>query len=275
MYLIPLIAPALLLSGTPSLGQTVVQTQSTSASDNEHGEEHKAEDESASPIVVTGSKQTRQVLAGSRLPRAPVVVNGQVATSTGVMGLVPQSGMDPFAGATRTRRTTSCVSELAAIRKEAACLVADADKYLAAGDYVPGLGLLRRITFEDGFNPQERLAASQRIYAIGVNLQDEMLRKSALLDLLETGLLSRSDTIAAHRSVLAIELNNQEYELAVERLQNILMITADNAQDWANLAVLQKQLNDPASRSSMSKAIELRQASGRPVDGSWKSFVGQ
>lgn len=275
MHLTPLIASALLLSGTPLLGQTVGQIESTTKSDTDGEEEQKAEDISTPAIVVTGSKQTRQVLIGSRLPRDPVVVEGQIATNTGVMGLVPQSGMDPFAGATRTKRTITCVSELAEIRKQAACLVADADKYMASGDNVTALGLLQRITFEGGFNPQEHLAASQRIYAIGFELQDEMLRKSALVDLLETGLLSQSDTIAAHRSLLAIALKNQETELAVDRLQNILRITADNAQDWANLAVLQKELDNPASRSSMIKAIELRQASGRPVESSWKSFVGQ
>lgn len=58
----------------------------------------------AVPIVVIGDRP-ELVVVGSNIPRHlaedPGATGGQIATNTGVAGLVPQSGMDPFAGGTR------------------------------------------------------------------------------------------------------------------------------------------------------------------------------
>jgi len=224
-------------------------------------------------IIVQGETERREVIVGSRVPTRQLIQDGPIATSTGVAGLVPGSGMDPFVGGTRTLRTKGCVSSVEAIRKPVACLIVRADEALADGDPELGAGLLRTIIDDDSFNAQERLAAAQRLYAIGDHVQDVDLREQALAQMLETGLLAERDAIAAHRSLAAIAIARSEPALAIARLAGLLRITPGRAQDWVNLAVLQRAAGEPASRASMQRAIELQLASGRPVAPGWQSFV--
>ena len=241
-------------------------------------EEPRTDDTAQAPgqvIIVEGKTERREVIAGSRVPKRQIIQDGPIATNTGTPGLVPGSGMDPFAGGTRTLRTETCVSSVEAIRKPAACLIVRADEAMADGDAELGAGLLRTIIGDDGFNEQERLAAAQRLYAIGDQFQNADLREQALIQMLETGLLGEPDAIAAHRSLVAIAIAQGELALAIARLTSLLRITPGRAQDWVNLAVLQRATDEPATRASMQRAIELQEAAGRPVSPAWQSLVDE
>ena len=265
------IVPTLIAIASPAYAEQSLEVpqrpQSVETNDDETAPEP------APAIVVHGSADRRMVLTGSRLPRAPVRKDGPVATDTGVMGLVPGSGMDPFAGGTRKITTKTCRSDGEAISKEAACLLAKADRSWENGDAELGASLLRSMADEDHFNAEERLAASQRLYAIGDGIQSRALREEALIKMIDTGLLPQSDAIAAHRTLVAMAMKRAEPTLAVSRLESLLSVSPGRAQDWVNLAVLQRRLGDPASRTSMLRAIDLNEAAGRPIDPSWRSFL--
>ena len=239
-------------------------------------DETQPENASAEPgqvIIVEGATERRKVIVGSRVPRRQIIQDGPIATSTGTAGLVPQSGMDPFAGGTRIIRTKSCASSSKAIRKSAACLIVRADEALADGDPKLGADLLQAMFTDENFHGEERLAAAQRLYVIAEQTQDAGLREQALVQMLETGLLAEPDGIAAHRTLAAIAIARGEPALAIARLSVLLRITPGRAQDWVNLAVLQRAADRPESRASMQRAIELQEASGRPVAPAWQSFV--
>lgn len=263
--------PCLILAGTPLGAEPPAQVAVSSTA-----EEPPADEAAQAPgqiIIVEGEAERRKVIVGSRVPKRQIIQDGPIATSTGVAGLVPGSGMDPFVGRTRTLRTNSCVSSDESIRKPAACLIVRADEALADGDSELSAGLLRTIISDDSSNNHERLAAAQRLHAIGDQLRDADLREQALVQMLATGLLANTDTIAAHRSLAAIAIAKSEPELAIARLTSLLRITPGRAQDWVNLAVLQRAAGEPASRASMQRAIELQRAAGRPVAPGWESFV--
>lgn len=265
------VLPCLILSASPLTAQPPAAAQVVLAAEEAEPDEIVRAPEQV--IIVQGETERREVIVGSRVPKRQLIQDGPIATSTGVAGLVPGSGMDPFAGGTRTLRTKSCVSSVAAIRKPAACLILSTDEALADGDPQAALGLLRAMINDDTFNGQERLAAAQRLFAIGEQLQDAGLREQSLVRMLETGLLAEPEAISAHRSLVAIAIAGSKPDVAIARLISMLRITPGRAQDWVNLAVLQKAAGEPASRVSMQRAIDLQQAAGRAVAPGWRSFL--
>lgn len=265
------VMPTLIVIASPAYAEQILDVPQTPQSAQKSGGE--TSQEPAPAIVVHGTADKRIVMAGSRLPRTPVRNGGPIATNTGVMGLVPGSGMDPFAGGTRKITTKTCISDGEAISKEAACLLVKADRAWKSGDAELGTSLLRRIALEGHYNAEERLAASQRLYAIGDGIQSQALREEALIKMIATGLLPESDAISAHRTLVAMAMKRAEPTLAVARLHSLLSVSPGRAQDWVNLAILQSQLDDPASSASMHRAIKMNEAAGRPVDPSWRSFL--
>ncbi len=102
-----------------------------------------------SEIVVRGKKVAWRAVLGSRLPRViepdPRGFVSQVASETGVAGLTPQSGMDPFAGGTRKVTVKTCKGSDSRMTLVALCDLALAQKGILDRDFGLARGAIDRV----------------------------------------------------------------------------------------------------------------------------------
>ena len=109
----------------------------------------------ATPVIVEADRDTPEPRAqlGSRIPQAPRFTDLAIATSTGIAGLTPGAGLEPFHGANRVskRITSTCVSDHEAIGERAACLLLNARSALADGEIEAAADIYRFRVSAEGF----------------------------------------------------------------------------------------------------------------------------
>ena len=224
------------------------------------------------PIVVTAEPERREVIVGSRIARRPVFVDGPIATSTGTPGLVPQSGMDPTAGATVLRKRESFVASREGIGKDAARLLFMAQERAQGGDIDTSYGILASLADPAAFSEAEARAALERMYILGAEAQRDDIRQFALHGLLETQ-LPPADEASARRTLAAIAINSKDAGAAIDQLRLLADANLARAQDLANLAALIRGEGSTGGEIYMRRALELRLVEGQELPSAWRDFL--
>ncbi|WP_341711830.1 hypothetical protein [Erythrobacter sp.] len=231
------------------------------------------------PIVVIATpldeQEEKSVRLGSRVPRKPLFEPYNLRTNTGVAGLTPGSGMDPLSGQNPVikREITKCVSDRPELGEKAVCYMIAAERNFEDGDFQGGLTVYRFLSSSDEFSPAEQLAAAEKMFAFGEVSEDAALREEALLRMLDSGGLAPAVAQRARRSLVTFALRRGESDLAIARLEDVVAFDQEDAQSFANLAILRRQEGVPEAAEAMRMAIAIREAGGLAAPHSWAEFV--
>lgn len=229
------------------------------------------------PIIVERDRDDEpdRVILGSRIPRGSIYTNGNIATSTGIAGLTPDSGLNPFRGTARTskRITTTCVSDDEAISERAACLLVEAQSALAENDVVAAGDIYRFLVGSAEFGPSERLAGGTGLYALAQLTDDDLLREEALIRMIDGDVLPADKQASARRSLAQMALDRGEARLAIERLEQHVALSPDDANSFANLAILRRSEGLEDAETAMASAISIKEQAGEPVPAGWTDFI--
>tara|TARA_B100001057_G_scaffold465027_1_gene520779 strand:- start:168 stop:983 length:816 start_codon:yes stop_codon:yes gene_type:complete len=227
------------------------------------------------PIVVIGEQEKeRRVIVGSRIPRKPIFEDGPIATSTGIRGLTPGSGMDPAGKYTRIVKRTECVAADERIGKSVACILLAAKEASENEDWLLVRGMLVPVAGNAEFSSAERRAASEVLFLSARSSGDTLARIEALELLVASGALSTSETGNALRSLSSLASKTGDRAAALEYLNEAIRVDPSDHQALANLAILQRASGDLAAAAMMRCAILAAEKAGRTVPQSWLSFVG-
>lgn len=230
-----------------------------------------------SPIIVERDRDDEpdSVILGSRIPRSSYYTNGNVATSTGIAGLTPGAGLEPFAGTNRVskRITSTCVSDDEAISERAACLLLEAQDALAQDDLIAASDIYRFLVSSDQFGPSERLAGGAGLFELAQQTNDASLREEALIRLLDSSLLPEAQQPAARRSLAQMALDRGEKQLAIARLEHHVAQSPSDANSFANLAILRRDEGLEGAEAAMESAIAINQQAGEPIPPGWSDFL--
>lgn len=231
-------------------------------------------EEPPSTVTVTGTRERREATLGSRIGRARKDFgNGQIATATGVAGLTPRSGMDPFAGPTKAIEVKECRGDKP-LTREALCALADAQNLIVKGDLDQARAVLFRIEDSPASGPPERLAAAQFIYRIAELKGDSALREEALEQMLDSAAMSGTDRLAALRTLVSLALKRQDQSAAIARLRRLLAEAPGDARSLANLAALHAGRGEHQhARPLMHAAVAASRASGETPPVGWTDYL--
>lgn len=176
---------------------------SRAQSSAQHMANESAESSPEIPIVVIGKDEDEKpkVITGSRLPRYPLFEGGSVATNTGVMGLVPGSGMDPMGQYTKNVRHRSCKSDDNGVSPRAACVLADANTAIGEGDIPLAFGLLKALEGDVDTSNYERFVASRLRYQVAMANEDRANMADALQVVIHSEVLPLGQKEAAQRQL--------------------------------------------------------------------------
>lgn len=229
------------------------------------------------PIVVTATPEPPESIPlGSRIAR-PLQENGdrQIASDTGVAGLIPGSGMDPFAGQTRRVRVTECRAGAADLSPETVCRFGALDRALGAGDYGAARALLEGIGRRPDLTDDETYLVHWFGYAIAMaDGGDARDRQAALEGMLATSAMPQAYRLPALRSLVAIALRLDDRQQAVLLLERVVARAPGDAQSRANLAAFYSQQGrNQEAVSLLREAISLRLAERGEVPHAWTAFV--
>mgnify|MGYP001233840201 CR=1 FL=1 len=229
------------------------------------------------PIIVEGDRGEvpDSVILGSRIPRRSFYTNGNVATSTGIAGLTPGAGLEPFAGTNRVgkRITSTCISDNEAIGERAACLLLEGQSAFDAADYIGAADIYRYLLGSDDFAPAERLEGGRRLIDVASVTEDMALREEALIRLVNTDLLDPMQRGSVRRNLVDLALRRNATDLAIARLEEYVAIVPDDAQALANLAVLRRNHGRDGAETAMQQAIAVREAAGGEVPQGWRDLA--
>lgn len=235
------------------------------------------DDPDQAQITVTGNREERPRYfgSGSRIARDEVPRPfSSIATQTGVNGLVPGSGMDPFAGATRTIRDLTCRSDDSRISPSVACRLVPIQQLIASGSYDQARALLDRLISSEDASDEERYIAARIWYQVGELSRDDGDRENALLAMLATASMPQNERIAALRTLVSMALRRGENEPVVPLLEQIVSIAPYDAQSRANLATLYAQNGRVEEAADLiGHAIALMRANGANVPNDWLRFA--
>lgn len=233
------------------------------------------------PIIVSGRREgseedQRTVVVGSRIARKPVLEAGAIASNTPAAAFSATSGVDPLSVENRIikRKISQCRTDDPAIGKEAACLLFDAETALQRNDSMTAISFYRHLNASSQFSSAERLVAAEKLFALGQTMADAGLREEALLRMLATTAMPVGEAQSARRSLVTLALQRGDSALAIARLREVVDQDADDAQSFANLAILLRQENLTGSSDSMMQAIQIKKARGEPIPAGWADFVG-
>jgi tetratricopeptide (TPR) repeat protein len=233
------------------------------------------------PIIVSGSHEDdeRSLQTGSRIPRKPVFgeFDLNIRSSTGVRGLGPGSGMEPFNLQNPVMRSTiaTCKSDNDAIGERASCLLLSARSSAKKGETERAADLYRYLVSSDDFSSQERVAGGESLYALGEAVSDPVMKEEALLRLIKSEALPVERAQLARRALVSFALNRGDTPVAINRLEATVSADQDDAQSLANLAILlREQGSGEAAVERMHQAIATKQRLGQNVPDSWTAFVG-
>lgn len=229
------------------------------------------------PIIVEGDRgeEPDSAILGSRIPRRSFYTNGNVATSTGIAGLTPGAGLEPFAGTNRVgkRITSTCISDDEAVSARAACLLLEGQTSLDAGDTVGATDIFRYLLSSDEFNPNERLEGGRRLLATSVATDDDILREEALIRLLESDLLDTAQQSSVRRNLIDLALRRQAIDLAFARLETHVALSPEDAQSLANLAIMRRTHGIEGAEAIMQRAIAVREAKAGEIPQGWRDLA--
>ncbi len=229
-------------------------------------------------IVVTGKKVEKREILGSRVPRKvepdPRGFVSQIASNTGVAGLTPGSGMDPFTGATRTVTVTNCKASDPRIALAAACDLALAQKLIQAGDLGAARGAIFRALENPKSGPADKFFAHRFSYQIAMIENDSQDRTDALNGMLETGLLSPPDRVLARKTLASLAMARGDGAAAISELERVVAEAPNEATGQANLGVLYAQAGLHArARTHIEIAVRLTSAAAETVPQSWIDYL--
>lgn len=232
------------------------------------------------PIIVTAGNRKAEserqtIVLGSKIPRKAPLKPYNIATSTGIGGLTPGSGMEPLSGQNRVgkRKSVTCASDDPAVGEEASCLLIEAQSALQENDKAHAVALYRFLNASEDFSGSERLAAARKLFAFGQAEADPLLREEALLRMLKTGAMPDQEAQGARRSLVTMALQRDNVELAVTRLRDVVAADPQDAQSLANLAILLRQEGQPDASEYMLRAIAARKAEGQAIPPGWAEFA--
>lgn len=231
----------------------------------------------AAPIVVIGDLP-ELVVVGSHIPRRlgedPGTTGGQIATNTGVAGLVPQSGMDPFAGGTRRIKKRSCRADVEGLSTFAMCGLARAQEALAKSDTLGADAELTGLFADKGLTATDRFFAHRLAWQMADNAGDGAARTAALEGMMETGLMRPEDERLALKSLAAAALADGDRPAAIARLEALVALAPDEALAHGNLATLYSQAGrTEEARTQMADAVRLLAAAERLVPPGWAEYA--
>ena len=235
------------------------------------------EDAAQTPIIVEGNTNNPEVRAqtGSRIPGEPLYRDINVATSTGIAGLTPGSGISPFHGANpvNKRITSTCVSDNDAVGERASCLLIQGREAVAEDDIVAATDIYRFLVSSDEFGREERLAGGTELYNLAGSIGDATLREEALIRLLESDALEESQRRPAMRTLIDMAIARDDKPLAIARLRHFASTGEVLPEIYANLAILSRDVGEPGARDYMERAVAQQRALNRPVEQGWLDFV--
>jgi hypothetical protein len=237
----------------------------------------EAEDQGAPAITVTGTAPERALTTstGSRIGRrddpAPFRT---VATGTGVAGLTPGSGMDPFAGGTRTITERACRSDDPRIPAAAACRLLPIQQLLASGAFEEARSALDRFASAETATDDERYVAATLQYRIAVATGEPLDREDALRAMLATAAMPAAERPAALRSLISMAIARGDDAGTEALLEQLLLLAPDDARNLANLASLRARAGRQAEAARLiGRAIEIARRRGEPVPAEWLGFA--
>lgn len=235
----------------------------------------------AEPIVITGQrpKEKAAIATGSRLRETEPLADyrgfvSQVATSTGVAGLTPQSGMDPFAGPTVRRTVKLCLSSDKRLSQRAICDLAKAKTAIAANDLALAKQRLHQLLEGTTANGADRFVAHRFLYDIALREADERDQFDALAGMVESGLLSDADRILALKTQAALAMRAGNDGAAIGLLERVVHEAPGERKAQANLGVLYAKagLHDRA-RARLAEAVRLSQQANAAVPAEWTAYL--
>ncbi|MBX3561551.1 MAG: tetratricopeptide repeat protein [Sphingomonas sp.] len=228
-------------------------------------------------ITVTGARDepVRTDATGSRILRNDEGIGFlNVATRTGVAGLVPGSGMDPFAGGTRVIREISCRADDPRMSPDAACRLHAVQQLLAAGAHDEARSALDRFLASEDVADEERYIAAGLWYRLGELTGDPLDREDALLAMLRTAAMPGEERVAALRTLAALALRRDRRLDAAGYFEQVLPLARDDARSRANLAGIYAELGRAEEAAGLvAEAIAIVRARGEPVPDEWLAFA--
>ena len=99
------------------------------------------------------------------------------------------------------------------------------------------------------------------------------MREEAIIRLLASGALPESNAPSARRNLAQMAMARGDMPLAIERLEEHVAISDDDAVSFANLAILRRDAGREDAAAPMQRAIELNEARGEDVPQGWRDFV--
>lgn len=225
-------------------------------------------------IVVRGAPEA-VAPTGSRVPRAEAPVGySSVSTGTGVGGLTPGSGMDPFAGPMRNVTETSCISDDPSLSADSACRLAPIQRLVAGRAW----GEARRDRSASCRRHGDRPGAlSRSAFSLPDRRRDRhhALREQALDRMLETAAMPQAERPPALRTLVAFSLQRGDRVEAARRLEQLVALDGEDSRSRGNLAALYSEAGRPADALALLReAIAIAGRRGEPVPPEWLSFAG-
>lgn len=228
-------------------------------------------------VIVEGAVRKKRAPLGSRVAR-PVESDhrgfvSQIASDTGVAGLTPGSGMDPFAGPTRKLEIRSCKAGEGRTGTSA-CSLAKAKTALDAGRTADALPWTDKVIADPSATGADRHDAWLLNYQAATIAKDAEGRRDALRGLLTTGLLTRDQHVGALQALAVLALGAGDRDEAVRRYAELVRAAPDNARARGNLGVLYAQTGvHDLARTHLGEAVRLTAASGQPVPQAWRDYL--
>ncbi|HZF95282.1 MAG TPA: hypothetical protein VEZ20_10485 [Allosphingosinicella sp.] len=227
-------------------------------------------------IEVTGARPDRPDVppaTGSRIAREPLLTFGTIA-STGVAGLTPGSGMDPFAGGTRMVSETLCRSDNARLSSGAACRLFPIQQRMTAGDLEGARNALDRFESDATASDEEKYVAAALRYQIAAAAGVPLDREDALRAMLATAAMPAAARAPALRTLVSLALRRGDRAAAAGSLAELLALVPEDTRSLVNLAALRAEAGERAEAAALiGRAIEILRARGEPVPAEWLSFA--
>ena len=231
--------------------------------------------------MVEGSKRREEekLATGSRLKPADPLIDyrgfvSQIASSTGVAGLTPQSGMDPFAGPTRSRTIRTCRSSDKRLSWNAICELAKAREAITKNDYDGAQARLNKVLASSTSNQADRFFAYRFKYEIALARQQPRQASKALFGMIETDLLLPRDRVLALKTLAQSALGEDDKNAAIAWLERAVKEAPNDVKAQANLGVLYSQTGDhDRARPRIAEAIRLSRQAGLAVPDEWTAYL--
>lgn len=232
-------------------------------------------------VVVTGTRprEEERTETGSRLKKAEPLADfrgfvSQVATSTGVAGMTPQSGMDPFAGPTLNRTVKVCRSSDKRLSRAATCELAKAKVAIEKNDLTAAHLRLDRVLEGSTSNGADRFFAHRFKYEIARRSANSEQQFEALSGMVATGLFSGQDQILALKTLASIAVRAGHYAVATDLLERVVREAPNEAKAHANLGVLyaNRGAHDLA-KLRLVEAVRLTKQAKLEVPAEWTAYL--